>query len=127
NTSLIAGSTGTGTGVSSPRARMVASGADVIQSSSQADVWGELTQQLESIIFGSTSDSSRSVGQSQPQFGGGPRPYQRCIGQTCLRISPLTSLVDVTASAEKQEEVGRYIALYSAAITRQVNIKAQVV
>jgi MSHA biogenesis protein MshL len=39
----------------------------------------------------------------------------------------LTSLVDVTATPEKQEEIGRYIALFSAAIGRQVNIKAQVV
>ena len=126
NTSLIAGSTGTGTGVSSTGAGLVASGADVIQSTSQADVWGELTQQLESIIFGNASDSAKSVGANN-QVGGGPRAYTRCTGQVCLRISPLTSLVDVTAPAEKQEEVGRYIALFSSAITRQVNIKAQVV
>jgi MSHA type pilus biogenesis protein MshL len=126
NTSLITGATGTGTGVSSTGAGLVASGADVIQSTSQADVWGELTQQLESIIFGSASDSARSVGANN-QIGGGPRAYTRCAGQVCLRISPLTSLVDVTAPAEKQEEVGRYIALFSSAITRQVNIKAQVV
>jgi MSHA biogenesis protein MshL len=126
NTSLIAGTTGTGTGVSSTGQGLVASGADVIQSSSQADVWGELTQQLESIIFGNTSDSARTVG-ATAQNAGGPRAYTRCAGQVCLRISPLTSLVDVTAPAEKQEEVGRYIALFSSAITRQVNIKAQVV
>jgi general secretion pathway protein D len=45
----------------------------------------------------------------------------------CLRISPLTSLVAVTASPEKQDEVARYIGLFSGAIGRQVAIKAQVV
>jgi MSHA biogenesis protein MshL len=102
-----------------------ASGADVIQSSSNADVWGELTQQLESILFGSTSDSTRLASRSDQS--GGPRSYSNCQGAVCLRISPLSSLVDVTASAEKQEEIGRYIALYSAAVSRQVLIKAQVV
>jgi MSHA biogenesis protein MshL len=126
NTSLIAGTTGTGTGVSSTGAGLVASGADVIQSSSQADVWGELTQQLESIIFGSTSDTARRVSAGGQGFGG-PRGYSRCDGRVCLRISPLTSLVDVTAAPEKQEEVARYVSLFSAAIGRQVLIKAQVV
>ena len=125
NSSFITGTTGTGTGVSPSGSGLVAAGADVIQSSSQADVWGELTQQLESILFGNASDSARTVGASP--IGSGPRPYGRCGGQTCLRISPLTSLVDVTATPEKQEEVARYISLFSAAISRQVLIKAQVV
>jgi MSHA type pilus biogenesis protein MshL len=126
NTSLIAGSSGTGTGVSSTGSGLVASGADVIQSSSQADVWGELTQQLQSIVFGSASSDSGGRSQSSG-IGGGPRAFDRCDGRVCLRISPLTSLVDVTASPEKQEEVARYIGLFSSAITRQVHIKAQVV
>ena len=128
NTSLIAGVTGTGTGVSSTGAGLIASGADVIQSSSQADVWGELTQQLESIVFGTTMvDTARRSTTSGIAGVGGPRGYSRCDGRVCLRISPLTSLVDVTATPEKQEEVERYISLFSAAIGRQVNIKAQVV
>jgi MSHA biogenesis protein MshL len=98
----------------------------VIQSSSQADVWGELTQQLESILFGNASDSARSVS-ANAQIGSGPRGYTRCSLQVCLRISPLTSLVDVTATPDKQDEVARYIGLFSAAIGRQVLIKAQVV
>jgi MSHA biogenesis protein MshL len=101
---------------------LVATGTDIIQSSSQADVWGELTQQLESILFGSTTDSV-----SSSAIAGGPRSYSRCAGQVCLRISPLTSLVDVTTTPEKQEEVSRYIALFTSAIGRQVLIKAQVV
>lgn len=124
NSSLIAGTTGTGTGVSSTAGGLVASGADVIQSSSQADVWGELTQQLQSIIFGSASDSVRGASAS---VAGGARAFDRCDGRVCLRISPLTSLVDVTASPEKQDEVARYIGLFSGAIGRQVAIKAQVV
>jgi MSHA type pilus biogenesis protein MshL len=126
NTSLITGTTGTGTGVSSTGVGLVASGADIIQSSSQADVWGELTQQLESILFGNTTDSARVLG-SGTQDGGGPRGYTRCAGEVCLRISPLTSLIDVTTTPEKQEEVSSYIALFTSAITRQVFIKAQVV
>ena len=128
NTSLIAGAggTGTGTGVSSTGAGLVASGADVIQSSSQADVWGELTMALESIIFGGSTDSTRgAVAATVSQVGG--RAYNRCEGRVCLRISPLTSLVDVTATPEKQDEISRYIALFSGAINRQVLIKAQVV
>ena len=101
---------------------LAATGTDIIQSSSQADVWGELTQQLESILFGSAVDST-----SVAQRGGGPRPFSRCSGQVCLRISPLSSLVDVTAPPEKQDEVSRYIALFTSAIGRQVLIKAQVV
>jgi MSHA type pilus biogenesis protein MshL len=126
NSSFIAGATGTGTGVSSTGNGLTANGADIIQSSSQADVWGELTQQLESILFGSASDSARA-GVAAAQGVGGPRGYTRCVSGTCLRISPLTSLVDVTATPDKQEEIGRYIALFSTAISRQVNIKAQVV
>ena len=101
---------------------LVTSGTDVIESSSQTDVWGELAQQLESIVFGNASDSARTF-----SLGRGSRSYSRCEGQSCLRISPLTSLVDVTATPEKQEQVGRYIGLFSAAIGRQVMIKAQVV
>lgn len=101
---------------------LAATGTDIIQSSSQADVWGELTQQLESILFGGTTDTT-----SSSTSAGGPRSYSRCAGQVCLRISPLTSLVDVTATPEKQEEVSRYIALFTSAIARQVLIKAQVV
>jgi MSHA biogenesis protein MshL len=126
NSSLIAGANGSGTGVSSSGGGLVASGSDIIQSSSQADVWGELTQQLESIIFGHASDSAKSVGSAGQ--AGGPRSYTRCdAGGTCLRISPLTSLIDVTATPEKHEQVDRYIGLFKASITRQVNIKAQVV
>src|SRR4051812_19679117 len=118
--------TNSGTGVSSSGGAAVGAGADIIQSSSQADVWGELTQQLESILFGSVSDSARVVG-TPSLSNGGPRAYSRCDGPVCLRISPLTSLVDVTATPEKQEEMQRYISLFTSAITRQVNIKAQVV
>ena len=126
NSSTVSGATGAGTGVSSTASGLVASGSDVISSSSTADVWGELTQQLESILF-SSADSGRGAGQSAG-IGGGGRPYTRCsAGGTCLRISPLTSLVDVTATPEKQEQISRYIGLYSAAIRRQVLIKAQVV
>lgn len=102
-----------------------ASGADVIQSSSQVDVWGELALQLESIVFGATMGpqpvNPRAATPGTPS-------YQRCdAGGACLRISPITSLIDVTATPEKQEEVARYLGLFSAAIGRQVNIKAQVV
>src|SRR3954468_5741845 len=79
--------TGAGTGVSSTGGAAVGAGADIIQSSSQADVWGELTQQLESILFGSVSDSARVVG-TPSLSNGGPRPYSRCEGSVCLRISP---------------------------------------
>ncbi|HET9426200.1 MAG TPA: secretin N-terminal domain-containing protein [Gemmatimonadaceae bacterium] len=130
NTGLVAGTTGTGTGVSSTAGGLVASGADVIQSSSQVDVWGELTQQLESIVFSGRGDSA-SRGSAPGTAGaiGGARPYQRCDPDSgfCLRISPLTSLVDVTATPQKHDEVARYIGLFSAAIQRQVLIKAQVV
>jgi general secretion pathway protein D len=67
------------------------------------------------------------VAAATQQLQAGARPYSRCDGRTCLIISPLTSLVDVTASAEKQEEVARFIGLFSGAINRQVLIKAQVV
>jgi MSHA biogenesis protein MshL len=59
--------------------------------------------------------------------GAGARPYVRCDGDVCLRISPLASLVDVTASQAKQDEVSRWLALFNAAVSRQVLIKAQVV
>ena len=124
NSQVVAGATGAGTGVSSTAGGLVASGSDVIQSSSNADVWGELTGQLESILFGSGSDSSGTVG--SPVLTGG-RSYNRCVAGTCLRISPLSSLIDVTATPEKHEQVERYIALYRAAVYRQVSIKAQVV
>jgi MSHA type pilus biogenesis protein MshL len=105
----------------------VSTGTDLILSSSQADIWGELTQQLESILFGTSSvDTTRTVGSTAQ----GPRGYTRCggaNGDVCLRISPLSSLVDVTATPDKQDEVSRYIALFTAAIGRQVSIKAQVV
>jgi MSHA type pilus biogenesis protein MshL len=120
NTPFITGATANNAGLNAT-GNLVASGTDIIQSSSQADVWGELTQQLESILFGGTSDSAGGAG------AGGPRPYTRCAGEVCLRISPLTSLVDITATPEKQEEVSRYIALFTSAIGRQVSIKAQVV
>ena len=124
NTSLV-GPTVTGT-VAAGGGGVVASGADFVQSSSQADVWGELTQQLESIIFGNASDSARALGAGGLNLAG-PRPYTRCAGAVCLRISPLTSLVDVITTPDKQDEVSRYIALFTAAISRQVLIKAQVV
>jgi MSHA biogenesis protein MshL len=124
NQSIVAGAQGTGTGVSSTAGGLVASGSDVIQSSSNVDVWGELTQQLESILFSSGADSAKV---SQLSAGGSRGTAKCALNGTCLRISPLTSLVDVTATPEKQEEVARYIGLYSAAITRQVSIKAQVV
>jgi len=130
NSNLIAGVNGTGTGVSSTGAGLVASGADVIQSSSQADVWGELTQQLESIIFGGASDSARAgAAAAANSYGTGARAYSRCDTQSrvCLRISPVASLVDVTASQETQDEVTRWLALFNAAVSRQVLIKAQVV
>lgn len=103
------------------------SGSDAIQSNSQVDVWGELTQQLESIVFGN-ADSMASR-QDRASANPGAKPYQRCDQATgvCLRISPLASLVDVTASAEKQDEVGRYVGLFSSAVNRQVLIRAQVV
>ena len=128
----IAGTTGIGTGIgtgvsSNVGGGVVASGADVIFSSSQADVWGELTQQLESIIFGTSTDSVQRSSTATGMFGNGPRGYTRCEGRVCLRVSPLSSLVDVTATPEKQEEVARYVSLYSAAVNRQVLIKAQVV
>lgn len=114
--------TGIGTGVTSTAGGLVASGSDVITSSSSVDVWTDLAEQLESILF-QTSDSSR--GTRTPGSGQG---YRRCATDgTCLRISPLTSLVDITATPEKHEQVSRYIALYKAAIGRQVLIKAQVV
>lgn len=101
------------------------SGADVIQSSSQVDVWGELALQLESIVFGATAGPPPVNGRATTA---GTPSYQRCdAAGACLRISPITSLVDVTATPEKQEEVARYLGLFSAAIGRQVNIKAQVV
>jgi MSHA biogenesis protein MshL len=101
------------------------SGADAIQSNSQVDVWGELTQQLESIVFGNADTNPQNRASSNP----GARPYQRCdqASGVCLRISPLASLVDVTASAEKQDEVARYVGLFSSAVNRQVLIRAQVV
>jgi hypothetical protein len=43
NNAIVTGATGTGTGVSSTAGGLVASGADVIQSSSSVDVWGDLT------------------------------------------------------------------------------------
>ncbi len=116
-----------GAAVSSTGGGPVSTGTDLILSSSQADIWGELTQQLESILFGTSTDSARNAGST---VQGGPRGYTRCAGQggqVCLRISPLSSLVDVTATPEKQEEVSRYIALFTSAIGRQVSIKAQVV
>jgi MSHA type pilus biogenesis protein MshL len=126
NSSIVVSPTGTGTGVANSTGGLTASGADVIQSSSSVDVWGELTQQLESILFAGSTDSTS--GRPNVGTGAGSRPYTNCDRSgTCLRISPLTSLVDVTATPGKQEEVANYIGLFNAAITRQVNIKAQVV
>src|SRR5690348_10902334 len=83
---LLAGGVASNGGLSA-NGGLAATGTDIIQSSSQADVWGELTQQLESILFGGSADTAGTATMS----AGGPRPFTRCAGEACLRISPLTS------------------------------------
>jgi MSHA biogenesis protein MshL len=117
-----------GTGVSSTSGGLVASGTDVIQSSSNSDVWGELKIGLETILFGGRGDSTgRGVGTRGSAIGGASASGECSSDGTCLNISPFASMVTVTAAPDRQAEVGEWLALFKAAITRQVYITAKVV
>jgi MSHA biogenesis protein MshL len=128
NSGIVTNAGGVGTGVSNTSSGMVASGTDVIQSSSNSDVWGELKIGLRTILFGSRSDSSRSGPNtsSQSPIGGGAASGD-CYEGTCLNISPFASMVTVTATPEKQQQVADWLNIFKAAITRQVYITAKVV
>jgi MSHA biogenesis protein MshL len=128
NSGIVTNPGGTGTGVSNTSSGMVASGTDVIQSSSSSDVWGELKIGLRTILFGGRSDSSRNgPGNSSQSAIGGAAASGDCYDGTCLNISPFASMVTVTATPEKQQQVADWLNLFKASITRQVYITAKVV
>jgi MSHA biogenesis protein MshL len=128
NSGIVTNAGGTGTGVSNTSSGLVASGTDVIQSSSNSDVWGELKIGLRTILFGGRSDSSRSGPNTSSQSAiGGAAASGDCFEGTCLNISPFASMVTVTATPEKQQQVADWLNLFKASITRQVYITAKVV
>jgi MSHA biogenesis protein MshL len=128
NSGIVTNPGGTGTGVSNTSSGLVASGSDVIQSSSNSDVWGELKIGLRTILFGNRSDSSRSGPYTSSQSPlGGAAASGDCYEGTCLSISPFASIVTVTATPEKQQQVAEWLNIFKAAITRQVYIAAKVV
>lgn len=127
NSGIVTNPGGTGTGVSSTSSGLVASGSDVIQSSSNSDVWGELKVGLRTILFGTRTDSSRGTPQSSQSAIGGAAASGECYEGTCLNISPFASMVTVTATPEKQQQVADWLNLFKASITRQVYITAKVV
>ena len=128
NSGIVTNPGGTGTGVSNTSSGLVASGTDVIQSSSNSDVWGELKIGLRTILFGGRTDSSRSGGNSSSSSAlGGAGASGDCYEGTCLNISPFASIVTVTATPEKQQQVADWLNLFKASITRQVYITAKVV
>jgi MSHA type pilus biogenesis protein MshL len=127
NSGIVTNPGGTGTGVSSTSAGLVASGSDVIQSSSNSDVWGELKVGLRTILFGTRSDTGRAAPASSQSAIGGAAASGECYDGTCLNISPFASLVTVTATPEKQQQVTDWLNLFKASITRQVYITAKVV
>jgi MSHA biogenesis protein MshL len=128
NSGIITNPSGAGTGVSNTSSGLVASGTDVIQSSSNSDVWGELKVGLRTILFSGRTDSS---GRTGPNAGssaiGGASASGDCYEGTCLNISPFANLVTVTATPEKQQLVADWLNLFKASITRQVYITAKVV
>jgi MSHA biogenesis protein MshL len=128
NSGIVTNPSGAGTGVSSTASGMVASGTDVIQSSSNSDVWGELKVGLRTILFGGRTDSaSRSTPNSSQSTLGGASASGDCFEGTCLNISPFASMVTVTATPDKQQQVADWLNLFKASITRQVYITAKVV
>ena len=129
NSGIVTNPGGAGTGVSNTSSGLVASGTDVIQSSSNSDVWGELKIGLRTILFGGRTDSTgRAVGSSSSASSlGGAGASGDCFDGTCLNISPFASMVTVTATPEKQQQVTDWLNLFKASITRQVYITAKVV
>jgi MSHA biogenesis protein MshL len=128
NSGIVTNPGGSGTGVSNTSSGLVASGTDVIQSSSNSDVWGELKIGLRTILFGGRSDSSRNGPNSSSQSAlGGAAASGDCYEGTCLNISPFASMVTVTATPEKQQQVADWLNIFKASITRQVYITAKVV
>ena len=128
NSGIVTNPGGTGTGVSNTSSGLVASGSDVIQSSSNSDVWGELKIGLRTILFSDRSDSSRNGPNVSSQSAiGGAAASGDCYQGTCLNISPFASMVTVTATPEKQQQVAEWLNLFKASITRQVYITAKVV
>jgi MSHA biogenesis protein MshL len=127
NTGIITNPTGIGTGVSSTSSGLIASGTDVIQSSSNSDVWGELRIGLRTILFGGRDSSSHSNASNGSALGGAGASGDCAPDGTCLNVSPFASLVTVTASPDKQRQVADWLNLFKASITRQVYITAKVV
>ena len=128
NSGIVTNPGGTGTGVSNTSSGLVASGSDVIQSSSNSDVWGELKIGLRTILFGGRTDSSRNGPNTSSQSAlGGAAASGDCYEGTCLNISPFASMVTVTATPEKQQQVADWLNIFKASITRQVYITAKVV
>jgi len=117
----------TGTGASNSSAGQVASGTDVIQSSSNSDVWGELKVGLRTILFSPRADGERNAVTGGTVALGGAGASGDCVDGTCLNISPFASMVTVTATPEKQQQVADWLNLFKASITRQVYITAKVV
>jgi MSHA type pilus biogenesis protein MshL len=127
NSGIVTNPSGAGTGVSNTSSGLIASGTDVIQSSSNSDVWGELKVGLRTILFSGRTDSASRVGQGATSPIGGASASGDCYEGTCLNISPFANLVTVTATPEKQQMVADWLNLFKASITRQVYITAKVV
>jgi MSHA biogenesis protein MshL len=127
NSGIVTNPGGAGTGISSTSSGLVASGTDVIQSSSSSDVWGELKVGLRTILFGGRDTTSRGSPSSTSPIGGSGASGDCTPDGTCLNISPFASLVTVTATPDKQQQVADWLNLFRASITRQVYITAKVV
>ena len=109
-----------------PSSSLGATGTDIIQSSSQADVWGWLTQTAGEHLSerSSTAPERRRPWRRIP----GVRARIRVAGPGLPpHLAADIELVDVTGFAGKAGRSVRAIALFASAINRQVFIKAQVV
>jgi len=126
NSGIVTNPGGVGTGISNTASGLIASGTDVIQSASNSDVWGELKVGLRTILFGGRDSTSRGTSSASP-ISGAAASGDCAPDGTCLNISPFSSLVTVTASPDKQQQVADWLNLFKASITRQVYITAKVV
>lgn len=114
-------------------------GTSTISSSSTGEVYQDLTEGLESIVFGRASgDEGENGGGGQrtglaPGLGTGVRSgdsqaFTRSdsVGRR-LVVNPFAGLIMVTATPEELDQVERYMDAVQGAVERQVLIEAEIV
>lgn len=114
-----------------------ASGADVISSVSAVDMWQEIRIALSGLLTpaGGTPGASTST-----QAGATPPPTNNSgvanvitassttfADGSSLTISPVSGLINVTATPQKMAEVATFLDAFRASIQRQVLIEAKIV